>query len=105
MLELFALLLGALRGLLSSRANLAAEHPLLHQLAALARPGRKRPRRRARHELLWVLARRLCRTGAPDSSLRGPRRWSAGIVTSGGSSGARSPAPAPAGRASARRCA
>ena len=61
MLELFALLLGALRALLSSRADLATENLLLrHQLAVLTRSGRKRPPLRTRDKLLWVLARRLC---------------------------------------------
>ncbi len=53
MLELFALLLGALRALLSSRADLAAENLLLrHQLAVLARPTRERPPFRSRDKLL-----------------------------------------------------
>ena len=61
MLEFLALLLGALRALLSSRADLVADNLLLrHQLAVLTRPGRKRPPLRARDKLLWVLARRLC---------------------------------------------
>jgi transposase InsO family protein len=61
MLELFALFLGAIRALLSSRADLATENLLLrHQLAVLTRPGRKRPPLRTRDKLLWVLARRLC---------------------------------------------
>src|SRR5215213_5283166 len=61
MIEFFVLLLGALRALLSSRADVVAENLLLrHQLAALTRPGRKRPPLRARDKLLWVLARRLC---------------------------------------------
>src|SRR6266536_2819045 len=60
MLELFVLLLGALRAALRSRADLVVENLLLrHQLAALTRPGRKRPPLRARDKLLWVLARRL----------------------------------------------
>ena len=61
MIEFFVLLLGALRALLSSPADLVAENLLLrHQLAVLTRPGRKRPPLRARDTLLWVLARRLC---------------------------------------------
>ncbi len=61
MLELIVLLLGALRALLSSRADLVAENLLLrHQLAVLTRPSRKRPPLRARDRLVWVLARRLC---------------------------------------------
>ena len=61
MLELLALLLGALRAPLSSRAELAAENLLVrHQLTVLTRPGRKRPPLRARDRLVWVLARRLC---------------------------------------------
>ena len=61
MLERLALLLGARRALLSSRVDLAAENLLLrHQLAALTRPGRKRPPPRTRDKLLWIVARRLC---------------------------------------------
>ena len=55
MLELLALLLGALRALLSSRADLVAENLLLrHQLAVLTRPTRKRPSLRTRDRLLWL---------------------------------------------------
>jgi putative transposase len=61
MRELFALLRGALRALLSSRADLVTENLLLrHQFAVLTRPGRKRPPLRTRDKLLWVLAGRLC---------------------------------------------
>ena len=61
MLEFLVLILGALRALLSNRADLAAENLLLrHQLAVLARPTRKRPPFRSRDKLLWVVARRLC---------------------------------------------
>jgi putative transposase len=61
MIELLAPLLGALRATLRRRADLVAEHLLLrHQLAALTRPGRKRPPLRVRDKLVWVLARRLC---------------------------------------------
>ena len=61
MLELLVHFLGALRALPSGRAHPVWENLLLrHQLAALTRPGRKRPRLRARDELPWILARRLC---------------------------------------------
>ena len=61
MLELFVLLLGAVRAGLPSRADLVAENLLLrHQVAVLARPARKRPPLRGRDRLLWVLARRPC---------------------------------------------
>jgi putative transposase len=62
MTELLILLLGALRATLRSRADLVAENLLLrHQLAVLARPGRKRPPLRSRDKVVWILARRLCR--------------------------------------------
>ena len=61
MLEFLILLLGTLRAVLRSHADLVTENLLLrHQLAVLARPGRKRPPLRVRNKLLWVLARRLC---------------------------------------------
>jgi len=61
MLELFTLRLGALRALLSSRVDLAAENLLLRlRLAILSRPGRRRPPLRVRDKLLWIVARRLC---------------------------------------------
>src|SRR5207248_1118246 len=60
MLEPIILLLGCLRAALRGRGALVAENLLLrHQLAALTRPGRRRPPLRARDKLLWVLARRL----------------------------------------------
>ena len=62
MVELLVLLLGALRALLSSRADVVGENLLLrHQLAALTRPGRKRPPLGARDTLLWVWGRRTWR--------------------------------------------
>ena len=58
--ELLILLPEALRAALRRRADLIAEHLLLrHQLAVLARPGRKRPPRRVPDTLLWIMARRL----------------------------------------------
>ena len=53
MLELFVLLLRAVRAGLRSRADLVAENLLLrHQLAVLARPTRKLPPLRGRDKLL-----------------------------------------------------
>ncbi len=63
MLELLVLLLLAVRGLVRSRQDLVIENLLLrHQLAVLTRPTRRRPRPRLRawHKLVWVLARGFC---------------------------------------------
>ena len=60
--ELLALLLASLRAAVRDRGDLVAENLLLrHQLAALSRPTRQKPRLRRRDRLLWVLARRLRR--------------------------------------------
>jgi len=105
MLELFVLLLGALRAVRRGRADLAAEHLLLrHQLAVLTRPGRKRPPLCVRDKLVWILARRLC-TGwrgqlvlvRPETVVRWQRR-------AGGCSGGGSRALGSAGRRSAPKC-
>ena len=62
MTELLILLLGAVQATLRRRADLVAENLLLrHQLAVLARPGRRRPPLRVRDKLVWILGRRLCR--------------------------------------------
>src|SRR5438045_6246137 len=82
MIELFILLLGALRATLRRRADLVAENLLLrHQLAVLARPGRKRPPLRSRDKVVLILARRLCRAWRrhlvlvrPDSVVRWQRQ-------------------------------
>ena len=62
MLELVILLLGVVRAMLRSHADLVDENLLLrHQLlAVLTRPGRKPPALRTRDKLVRVLARRLC---------------------------------------------
>ena len=63
MLELFVLLLAALRAACRQRGDLVAENLLLrHQLAVLTRPTRRRRARfRRPDKLLWVLVRRLRR--------------------------------------------
>jgi transposase InsO family protein len=60
--EILGLVLALLRGAVHDRSDLVAENLLLrHQLAVLTRPTRRRPRLRARDQLLWVLARRIRR--------------------------------------------
>ncbi len=60
--EYLILLLGLLRAMLSSRANLIAENLLLRQqLTVLSHRTRKRPRLRSRDKLFWVLIRALRR--------------------------------------------
>src|SRR4051812_18733950 len=58
MFEYLLLLLGLVRATLCNRGDLVVENLLLRQqLAVLTRPTRKRPRRRARDKLFWLLAR------------------------------------------------
>jgi putative transposase len=60
MFGVLAGLIDLLHAALRSRRDLVLENLLLrHQLAALTRPTRKRPRLRRRDKLHWVLARRL----------------------------------------------
>ena len=60
--EYLLLLLGLLRAMLSSRANLVSENLLLRrQLTVLTRPTRQRPRLRSRDKLFWVVIRALHR--------------------------------------------
>ena len=63
MLELLLLLLTSVLASARPRQDLILENLLLrHQLAALTRPTRTRPRTRLRlwDKLVWVLAHRLC---------------------------------------------
>src|SRR5918999_6033396 len=60
MVEYLLLLLGLLRAVLSSDADLVAENLLLRQqLTVLSRPTWKRPRLRSRYKLFWVVIRAL----------------------------------------------
>ena len=60
MVELLFLLPTVLRAALRRRGDLVVENLLLrHQLAALTRPTRMRPRLRTRDKLLWLLVRQL----------------------------------------------
>ena len=59
-MEIVLLLLGAIRAVACRQADLVVENLLLrHQLAALTRPGRRRPRLRCRDRLIWLAVRRL----------------------------------------------
>jgi hypothetical protein len=62
MLEFVSLLVAALGAAFRTRTDLVVENMLLrHQLLALTRPTRKRPRPRRRDRLVWVLMRSLRR--------------------------------------------
>jgi hypothetical protein len=62
MLEYLLLLLSLIRAAVRDREALVADNLLLqHQLAALTRPTRKRPRLRTRDKLFWVVIRALRR--------------------------------------------
>ena len=76
MIELFILLLRALRATLRSRGDLVVEDLLLrHQLAVLARPGRRRSPVRVRDKLVRIPASvgvrswaacTMCTSGPPE---------------------------------------
>src|SRR5919199_6165060 len=82
MIEYLLLLVGLLRAVVSSRANLVAENLLLRQqLTVLSRPTRKRPQLRSRDKLFWVVIRPLLRDWRdhlvfvrPDTVVRGHRQ-------------------------------
>ena len=82
MIDCLLLMMALLRLALRNRTNLIAENVLLrHQLAALTRPIRKRPRLRGGDKLVWVLARLLRRDWrrylvvvTPDTVVRWHRR-------------------------------
>src|ERR671933_99219 len=62
MIEYLLLLVGLLRAVLSSRANLVVENLLLRQqVTVLTRPTQRRPRLRSRDKLFWVVIRALRR--------------------------------------------